>query len=164
MSIIIPVYNSGKYLRECLNSIARQDSERYEIICIDDGSEDNSLEILGEYDNVFINYKIMQQDHNGLSVARNQGIKVARGEYIYFVDSDDIVCDNFIGNALMQAKSENLDVLMFSFENFADNIDTYKKYEDRILRKKRTKVPKSIHSGIEMMKCQLDENEYYPMV
>ena len=164
LSIIIPVYNSSKYLRECLDSIARQDSERYEIICIDDGSQDDSLEILREYNNVFINYKVIHQDHRGLSIARNQGIKVARGEYIYFVDSDDIVCDNFIGNALTQAKSENLDVLIFSFENFADDIDTYKKYEDRILRKKRTKVPKSILSGIEMMKYQLEENEYYPMV
>lgn len=164
LSIIIPVYNSSKYLRPCLDSIVSQDSETYEIICIDDGSEDNSLEILSEYNEKFHNYKIIQQEHSGLSIARNQGIKVARGEYVYFVDSDDIVCDDFIEKALTRVKRENLDVLMFSFDNFADDIDTYQMYEERILRRKRTKEPKEILSGIEMMRFLLEENEYYPMV
>lgn len=164
LSIIIPVYNASKYLRECMDSIAKQDSERYEVICIDDGSEDNSFEILKEYNDVFYNYRVIQQSHSGLSAARNNGLQRAKGEYVYFVDSDDVLCDNFIEYALIRAKSENLDVLMFSFENFTDDIDTYKKYEERILKKKRTKAPQSILSGREMMKYQMSENEYYPMV
>lgn len=164
LSIIIPVYNSSKYLSDCLDSIVRQDSERYEIICIDDGSDDDSLEILKKYASCFFNYRVIEQEHKGLSVARNQGIKIARGEYVYFVDSDDIVSDNFIEKALNRAKREKLDVLMFSFENFADDFETYKKYEERIKRKKRSVVPETILSGIRMMKYQLDVDEYYPMV
>lgn len=164
LSIIIPVYNSSKFLRECLNSILKQDSRKYEIICIDDGSKDTSLKILYEYNDLFFNFKVIRQEHSGLAAARNRGIKAASGEYIYFVDSDDVVYDNFINKVLMQAKDEKLDVLMFSFENFAEDIDIYKKYEERILKRKRTKSPKTILSGIEMMKYLLAQNEYYPMV
>lgn len=164
ISIVIPIYNANKYLRACLESIVTQDSERYEVICIDDGSEDNSLEILNEYRNRFCNFKVIQQEHRGLSVARNQGIKVARGEYIYFVDSDDVVCDGFIEKALTQAKRDEVDVLLFSFENFADDVSTTEKYKDRIMRKKRTQDINLVLSGIEMMKCLLEVNEYYPTV
>lgn len=164
LSIIIPVYNSSKFLRECLDSILKQDSYEYEIICVDDGSEDNSLDILHEYEKLFYNYKIIKQEHRGLAAARNNGIKVSCGEYIYFVDSDDIVGDNFINNALMRAKNEKLDVLMFSFENFATDNVTYRKYEERILKIKRTEAPDIILSGIKMMKYLFERNEYYPMV
>lgn len=164
LSIVIPVYNSSNFLRECLDSILKQDSYEYEIICVDDGSEDNSLNILYEYEELFYNYKIIKQEHRGLAAARNHGIKVSCGEYIYFVDSDDIVGENFINNALMRAKNEKLDVLMFSFENFATDIDTYRKYEERILKIKRTEAPDIILSGIKMMKYLLERNEYYPMV
>lgn len=164
LSIIIPVYNSSKFLRECLDSILKQDSYEYEIICVDDGSEDNSLDILHEYEKLFYNYKIIKQEHRGLAAARNNGIKVSSGEYIYFVDSDDIVGDNFINNALMRAKNEKLDVLMFSFENFATDNVTYRKYEERILKIKRTEAPDIILSGIKMMKYLFERNEYYPMV
>lgn len=164
LSIIIPVYNSSKFLRECLDSILKQDSYEYEIICVDDGSEDNSLDILHEYEKLFYNYKIIKQEHRGLATARNNGIKVSCGEYIYFVDSDDIAGDNFINNALIRAKNEKLDVLMFSFENFATDIVTYRKYEERILKTKRTEAPDIILSGIEMMKYLFERNEYYPMV
>lgn len=164
LSIIIPVYNSSKFLRECLDSILKQDSYEYEIICVDDGSEDNSLDILHEYEKLFYNYKIIKQEHRGLAAARNDGIKVSSGEYIYFVDSDDIVGDNFINNALMRAKNEKLDVLMFSFENFATDNVTYRKYEERILKIKRTEAPDIILSGIKMMKYLFERNEYYPMV
>ena len=164
LSIIIPVYNSSKFLRECLDSILKQDSYEYEIICVDDGSEDNSLDILHEYEKLFYTYKIIKQEHRGLAAARNNGIKVSCGEYIYFVDSDDIVGDNFINNALMRAKNEKLDVLMFSFENFATDNVTYRKYEERILKIKRTEAPDIILSGIKMMKYLFERNEYYPMV
>lgn len=164
LSIIIPVYNSEKYLSSCLNSILSQDDEKYEIICIDDGSVDNSLKILNDYKRLFYNFKIISQSHQGLSVARNQGIKVARGQYVYFVDSDDIVAHGFIPKALEMTQKEDLDVFMFSFDNFCDTQETYEKYKERILRKKRNNQPGYVMTGTELIKYLLEHDEYYPMV
>lgn len=89
-SIIIPVYNTEKYLRECIQSCINQDvdSNDYEIICINDGSKDQSLSILKEYELNYKNVTVIEQQNSGVSVARNKGISAASGDYIWFVDSD----------------------------------------------------------------------------
>ena len=117
LSIIIPVYNSAAYLRQCLDSIKQQYEDSYELICIDDGSVDDSLNILKEYERSFSNIKILSLPHQGLSAARNHGLKIARGSYVFFVDSDDIVASSFIREKLDIALHHKLDVLLFSFEN-----------------------------------------------
>ena len=89
ISIIIPVYNVEKYLRECLNSILNQTFQDFEIICVDDGSTDKSLEILQEYKRKDDRFVILQQRHSGAGSARNNGIRLAAGKYIQFLDSDD---------------------------------------------------------------------------
>jgi glycosyltransferase involved in cell wall biosynthesis len=89
ISIIIPVYNAEKYLNKCLESVINQTLKDIEIICINDGSTDNSLDILQKYakqDNRFI---IINQDSSGAGVARNAGLDKAQGEYLAFLDSDD---------------------------------------------------------------------------
>ena len=93
VSVIIPVYNTEKYLRECLDSVVNQTLKDIEIICINDGSTDGSLDILNEYaqnDNRFI---IINQENKGAGAARNKGLDVAKGEYLYFLDSDDYICN-----------------------------------------------------------------------
>ena len=95
VSIIIPVYNSEKYLPLCLNSIISQTLLNIEIICINDGSTDKSVEILREYkikDNRII---IIQQKNQGSGIARNNGIKISKGKFITFMDSDDLYPDNY---------------------------------------------------------------------
>ena len=89
ISIIIPVYNVEKYLRECLNSILNQTFQDFEIICVDDGSTDKSLEILQEYKRKDDRFVILQQRHSGAGSARNNGIRLAEGKYIQFLDADD---------------------------------------------------------------------------
>lgn len=91
ISIIVPVYNTEKYLKKCLDSLINQTLKDIEIICINDGSPDNSLKILKEYEKKDKRIKIIDQENQGVSVARNNGIKIANGEYIGFVDSDDYV-------------------------------------------------------------------------
>lgn len=93
-SIIIPVYNVEEYLHDCLNSILKQSFKDYEIICINDGSTDKSLEILNEYQKVIPGFIIINQENQGPSSARNKGILEAKGKYILFVDSDDWIADN----------------------------------------------------------------------
>ncbi len=90
ISIIIPVYNVEKYLAQCLDSVINQTLKDIEIICINDGSTDGSLKILRDYAKKDDRIKVINQDNSGVSVARNKGIKSAKGEFICFVDADDL--------------------------------------------------------------------------
>ncbi len=96
LSIIVPVYNVEKYLRDCLDSLLDQDisKEIYEIVCVDDGSPDNSYEVLQSYANKYSNVVIIRKENGGVSSARNLGISKARGKYIWFVDADDYIRPN----------------------------------------------------------------------
>lgn len=95
ISIIVPVFNAEKYLSECLNSLTNQTLKDIEIICVDDGSTDGSLSILEEFCNKDERVKIVHQENSGVSVARNNGIAKAQGEFVGFVDSDDWVDTDF---------------------------------------------------------------------
>lgn len=96
ISIVIPVYNAEKYISRCLNSIIGQTYQDFEIILINDGSKDKSLEILKEYSNKYENIKIFSQENSGPSKARNLGIEKANGKYLIFIDIDDWIEINFI--------------------------------------------------------------------
>ena len=89
VSVIVPVYNMGNYILECLNSILKQSLDNIEIICIDDGSEDNTFQIINEYSMRHNNMKAYRQNHQYAGVARNFGIQKAKGQYVTFVDADD---------------------------------------------------------------------------
>ena len=91
LSVIIPVYNTARWVGECLESILAQEAFDLEVICVDDGSTDNSLEILREYEKKDSRIIIITQENQGVSVARNAGIDAAHGRYIWFVDSDDTI-------------------------------------------------------------------------
>ena len=91
ISVIIPVYNVEKYLAECLTSVVNQTFKDIEIICVNDGSTDNSPKILEEFAQKDSRIKIINQENQGMSCARNAGLAVATGEYITFVDSDDYI-------------------------------------------------------------------------
>lgn len=95
ISIIIPIYNTSKYLHRCIDSILDQNFIDFELILINDGSTDNSLDILREYEEKDTRIVVIDKSNEGVSVARNQGIDVAKGEYIMFCDSDDYVADNW---------------------------------------------------------------------
>lgn len=110
VSIIVPVYNVEKYLRKCLDSLINQTLKDIEIICVNDGSKDNSPKILEEYakkDNRII---VINQENAGLSVARNSGIDIAKGEYIGFVDSDDWIDLDFFEKLYYSATSNDTDI------------------------------------------------------
>lgn len=110
ISVIVPIYNTSLYLSECLNSLINQTYKNLEIICINDGSTDNSLEILNEYQKKDNRIKIITQENQGLSSARNKGIEEANGELISFIDSDDWVDLNFYEKLVNALKKENADI------------------------------------------------------
>ncbi|MBO4956650.1 MAG: glycosyltransferase [Rickettsiales bacterium] len=111
VSIIVPVYNVEQYLERCLNSLINQTLQNIEIICINDGSMDNSLSILKQYAEKDKRIKIIDQENQGVSVARNNGIEASQGEYIGFVDSDDYVDLDFFENLYNKAKKEDADIV-----------------------------------------------------
>lgn len=121
ISIIIPVYNVEKYLRECLDSCTNQTLKDIEIICIDDCSPDKSIQILEEYQQKDSRIKIFRHEENkNLGAARNTGLKNATGEYIWFVDSDDYI-DTKACQILYDAIKEfDVDMLCFSALKFVD--------------------------------------------
>ena len=110
LSVIIPVYNVENYLRECLDSITSQTVKDIEIICIDDGSTDNSPKILKEYQKKDSRIKIITKENGGQASARNLGIKKAQGEYIAFIDSDDFIESEMLEKLYTKAKDNNLDI------------------------------------------------------
>lgn len=109
ISVIVPVYNVEKYLRRCLDSVINQTLKDIEIICVDDGSTDSSFEILKEYAKEDGRIQLIQKENGGLSSARNAGIRVAKGEYIGFVDSDDWIDPNFYEKLYAAAKKYDAD-------------------------------------------------------
>ena len=113
VSIIIPVYNTEKYLDRTLMSVLAQTYEDFEIICINDGSKDNSLSILESYAQKDPRIKVISQENQGLSMARNNGLKDAKGEYIYFLDSDDALHPQMLEITVSKIIEHQADLLCF---------------------------------------------------
>ena len=118
VSVIIPVYNTEEYLRECLDSVVNQTLKEIEIICVDDGSTDSSLEILKEYAQKDNRITIITQKNLHAGVARNAGFSVARGEYLSFLDSDDWFELNMLDRTYNQIKKDNSDILVYNYNNY----------------------------------------------
>lgn len=123
LSVVVPVYNTDKYLEKCLNSLLNQDLNNYEIICVNDGSTDKSLSILKRYSNDHENIKLVTQNNSGQSVARNKGLQLARGKYLYFMDSDDILEENSLTYIISELEKYDLDMYIFDAVSFLDDSD-----------------------------------------
>ncbi len=110
VSVIVPVYKVEKFLPRCLDSLINQTLKDIEIICINDGSPDNSLQILEEYAQKDSRIKVINQENSGPSISRNRGIELAQGEYIGFIDSDDWIDLNFYEKLYETAKKYDADI------------------------------------------------------
>lgn len=117
VSIIIPVYNVEKYLNQCLDSILAQTFKDFEIILVDDGSTDGSDKICDDYANDYSFIKVYHKKNGGLSSARNYGLERANGEWIVFIDSDDLWVNQRVLTTLVEYASQlNLDILRFEYQ------------------------------------------------
>lgn len=121
ISVIIPVYNVEKYLRKCLDSVVKQTFKDIEIICVDDGSSDNSPKILREYERLDSRIKVFSQENIGVSAARNEGMRHATGDYIYFVDSDDYLVIDALERLYNIATEHSTDLIIFKLLNFEND-------------------------------------------
>lgn len=140
LSIIVPVYNAAEYLPGCLNSMLDQELNKsdYEIVCVDDGSTDDSLEILNDYAKRFPNIKPYHKENGGVSSTRNFAIEKSQGEYLMFVDSDDFICRNSIKPIIDEAIKKDLDIVEWGFRS------VWVGYEGQMLKEPSEIVLKNI--------------------
>lgn len=123
LSIIVPMYNVAPYVERCLRSLADQNvsTEDYEIICVNDGSPDNCQEIVESLQEEIPNIILINQENQGVSMARNNALAIAKGKYMMPIDPDDYVVPNCLAGVLRQAEENNLDILYAAFEIFDVN-------------------------------------------
>ena len=115
ISIVIPIYNVEKYLSNCIESITNQSFQNYEMILVNDGSKDSSLEICYKYKKNNNKIKIVNKENGGLSSARNAGIKIAKGKYIVFIDPDDEIDKNYFNTLYTIAEENNCDFVVGNY-------------------------------------------------
>ncbi len=132
ISVIVPIYNTGEYLRKCVDSLCRQTHENIEILLINDGSTDNSLEIMEELAGTDERIRIIDKQHEGVSAARNAGLEEIRGDFVSFIDSDDWIDTNMYAVMLSQIAENNVDAAYCEWtEEFSDGTSTVKGYDGR---------------------------------
>ena len=118
ISVIVPVYNVEKYLGQCVDSIINQTLKDIEIICVDDGSTDGSLDILNSYKEKDDRIIILKQKNLYAGVARNNGAKAAKGKYLSFLDSDDFFDVNMLQDMYNQAEKDKSDIVICGWKNY----------------------------------------------
>ena len=119
VSIVVPVYNGQAHIKTCIESLIEQSWNCLEIIIVDDGSDDNSLDICKKYESIDERITVIHQKNKGVSSARNAGIKCVTGQYLLFVDADDFFEKNAVECAINCLKNNNADVVVFGWRNFS---------------------------------------------
>lgn len=159
VSIIVPIYNVAKYLEECLDSLLKQDFHNLEIICVNDGSPDNSAKILQKYSELDERIRVITQENQGQASARNAGIADATGDYILMVDGDDMLEPNAVSSLVYNAVTTNAEMVYFDARILymdEEEIDESKKIDFYYQRSKSY----GLHEGKEMF-AQMVQNEDY---
>ncbi len=175
ISVIIPVYNVEKYLRDCLDSVINQTLKEIEIICINDGSTDDSGKIIDEYAKKDERIKVIHKKNEGVSIARNLGIKIATGKFVCFIDPDDIYPTNDILNILYDKTIENQVLIcggefsMFFnqskqlYQNFQSSMDGYLFQKNEIIAYKNYQFDYGYHRFLYNRKFLIENNIFFPL-
>jgi len=159
ISVIIPVYNVEQFLRECIDSVLQQNYRLLEVILVNDGSTDQSGRICDDYADCDARVKVIHKANGGLSSARNAGMAVATGEYIYFLDSDDWIIPNALEKLKEKADTEAADFVFFDADSFLDPPGK-NSIEQRYHRKHEYKP----NDGISMLTELCANGEYHSSV
>ena len=115
VSVIVPVYKTEKFIHRCIGSVLNQTYSNWEMILVDDGSPDACGQICDSYAEKDGRIHVIHQENQGLSAARNAGIKICKGEWIYFLDSDDFIVEDALEKMIFFSKSGTYDIIMAGF-------------------------------------------------
>lgn len=130
VSIVVPIYNVEKYLEKCLDSLVTQTYDNIEMILVNDGSTDQSLQIAEKYLKKYEQIRLIDQENGGLSKARNTGMKLAKGKYLCFVDSDDWLEPNTVQEIVARMEAENLDLCLYGANGYLSDENETKQYPE----------------------------------
>lgn len=132
VSIIIPVYNSSRHILQCLESVQKQSFSDYEVILVDDGSKDDSAQIISRFvaDHGLSNYRLIQKENGGVSSARNAGIRAAKGQWIAFVDSDDWIEPEYLQLMASTIEQTDAELCLIGFRAYDDDTGAFDKWSD----------------------------------
>lgn len=125
VSIVIPVYNVENYLRQCMDCVVNQTYKNLEIVCVNDGSPDRSIDILREYEQKDNRIKVVEIENQGLSGARNVGTSHSTGEYLIYLDSDDWMDVDVVETALQAANDHNADIVLWNYDKEYENMSQH---------------------------------------
>jgi|GEM_PF-1204170 len=159
-SLIIPVYNTELYIEKCLKNIQIQTHSSYEVIIVDDGSEDNSIFLCQKYKQHIKNLTILRQENKGLSTARNTALDICKGKYVWFIDSDDFINDcNVLERIYNHLEKYSLDILQFNanFKVTAINKWSIKKNKKLLLNKVKST---DVLTGQDYLELMASSNEW----
>lgn len=169
ISVIVPIYNSEKYLNKCIDSLLRQSYKNIELILIDDGSKDNSLSVCYKYAATDSRVKVHHKENEGIAKTRNYGLRVSSGEYIAFVDSDDYVDHDFLRLLYEAMEANHCELSICSFARFMDNKIIHNTIEEsRVVDKTELELLFFTDSNIgkanwnKLYKAELLENLQFP--
>lgn len=160
VSVVVPIYNVSEYLVECLESLKKQTLTQIEVIMVNDGSTDDSGKIAEQYQDKNPNFMLLNKENRGLSAARNTGMDVARGKYVYFLDGDDYLAENALESLYAIAEREKLDVVKFSAYTFQGHAKEFTWQHEEGYQYKGD-YPE-IYNGPELFRMTVDNGDYYP--
>ena len=161
-SFIVPVYNTSKYLKKCLDSLVKQNFKDFDIIIVNDGSTDNSKDIIKKYESKYSNIKVINEENQGLSMARNNGVKKVSGKYIIFIDSDDYVEKDLLKQ--IDKEIAGVDVLRYQVITEDENGKNKKTYNEEafdIIKGYDAFKYISNYHFVEPAWCYVYKTEYY---
>ena len=144
VSVIIPVYNAEKYLKQCIDSISAQTLREIEIICVNDGSSDDSLEILNKCAVEDTRIRVIDQGNQGAANARNVGMEYARGKYLSILDSDDLFYPDMLLNAYLRIEEAQADIVVFRSNTYDNDL---KEYKESLWTLKKEYIPSDLFSS-----------------
>ena len=147
ISVIMPCYNTEQYVEETLKSVLNQSFKDYEIICLNDGSTDGTLEILKRYQQSYPNIRVISSENHGIAYQRNTGVQCAQGKYIYYMDSDDLLKENCLETLYQYAEADNLDVVYFEADSFYETKDIEEAFAKFLTLYHRVKEYDGIYDG-----------------
>ena len=147
ISVIMPCYNTEKYVEETLKSVLNQSFKNYEIICLNDGSTDGTVQILNKYQKLYSNIRVISNENHGVAYERNIGIQSSKGKYIYYMDSDDLIRENCLETLYNYAENDKLDVVYFEADSFYETEEIKKDFPQFQTLYHRKKEYKEVYSG-----------------
>ena len=162
VSIIIPIYNVENYIGKCIDSVINQTWKKIEIICVNDGTLDNSMEVVQQKADKDSRIRIINIENSGLSVARNVGMEKATGKYIAFLDSDDYLALDTIEKLVECSEKNNVDILFFGAETVFENKEIEKQQSEYAKYYSRNAEYHQVYTGEELFVKMMDSYDFKP--